>query len=454
MQLAVRSYLATGVAVAGVGALAVSPLAPPMPDVSVPVVHSSAAVELSSLVNPIEGYAAAFTQAFQNTVALGQRVADNPAPILSQIVKNQLTSAAAIGTFVDAFGSSLSGAFAEAPEQLKLATEQFAAGDVSGALTTVQNALLGPVVQAVFDTLFLNPDIWAGFQGALRQPIANALAVVDLLSVNNVGSLLGPLLAPVQLITDVTGAVGTAGDDLFAGVKAGDFEQVANAVLSLGPNLTQAILNGAPGSGDFGAGLLGPQGIVAGLLTIRDLVAEAITPPAATTTLTGLAAAPAVTKVTLDVAPQAPALEAPKTGTETGAAESASGAESTPATEAAADAPAAPAEAPAEAPEKEATAVDTAGTAVGNIVKESPKAVPGKTGTSVSTKKVNPLKNVRDGIRGALKNVNQGVKDAVSGLSGKTAKQAKSESSAKTGGSADSSGGSSSAGGSSAGGAD
>lgn len=453
MQLAVCSYLATGVAVAGVGALAVSPLAPPMPDINVPVAHSSAAVELSSLVNPLEGYAAAFTQAFQNTVALGQRIADNPAPILSQVVKNQLTSAAAISTFVEAFGSSLGGAFAEAPEQLKLATEQFAAGDVSGALTTVQNALLGPVVQAVFDTLFLNPEVWTGFQNALRQPVANALAVVDLLNVNNVGNLLGPLLAPVQLITDVSSAVGAAGDGIFAGVKGGDLEQVANAVLNLGPDLTQAILNGNVLAGGFGAGLLGPQGIVAGLLTIRDLVAGAITPPAAKTTLAGLAAAPAVTKVTLDVAPQAPAIAAPKAGTETGGTESAAGAESAPAADAG-TAPEAPAASP-EAPAKETVAEkEAAGTAAETIVKESPKAVPGKPGTGVSTKKIHPLKDVRDGIRGALKNVNKGLKDAAAGLGGKSAKPAKSEGSTKSGGTSEGSGGAGSAGSSSAGGAE
>ncbi|MFN3004514.1 hypothetical protein [Mycolicibacterium wolinskyi] len=467
MQLAVRSYLATGVAVAGVGVLAASPVAPPMPDLKVQAAHSSAAVELSALANPIAGYADAFSLAFQNAVALGQRVADNPAPILSQIVRNQLTSAAAIGAFVDAFGGSLSEGYAEVPAHLKVAAQQFADGDVTAALTTVQNALLGPVVQAVFDTLFLNPEVWEGFQNALRQPIANTLAIVDLLQPANIINLLGPLLAPVQVITDVVNVVGGAGDNIFAGIKDGDLEQVANAVLNFGPDLTNAILNGNSMGGGFAAGLLGPNGIVAGLITIGEIVADAITPAAAKSALAGatlLKTEAASTTVTLDVAPQA--IEAPKaqegTAVEQVSSTETAGESTTKDASAEASAPQAPAETPAEAPAQETAAEPAAPEEAAaeapaeDAVKESPKAVPGKTGTDTSTKKANPLKDVGDGIRGALKNVGKGFKDAVSGASGKTAKPAKpaKAESTNSGGASGSAGGSSSAGGSESGGAE
>lgn len=455
MQLAVRSYLATGVAVAGVGVMAASPVAPPMPDLKVQAAHSSAAVELYALANPLEGYAEAFAAAFENVQALGERIAANPAPILSQIVRNQLTSAAAISTFVQVFGESFLSAVAETPEHLQDAVAQFTAGNVSGALNTLVNVVLGPVVNGVVNTLLFNPEVWTGLQNALRQPIANTLAIVDLLAVPNVYNLLAPLLAPVQVITDVTGAVGAAGDGIFAGIKNGDLEQVANAVLNLGPDVTNALLNGNPLSGDFAAGLLGPNGIVAGLLTIGELVADAITPAAAKSAVSqvGLLKTEALSAtVTLDVAPQA--IEAPKAQEGTSAEEVSSAdaageattkdasteasAPQTPAQEATAET-AAPDEAPApsEAPAEDA-------------VKESPKAVPGKTGTDTTTKKANPLKDVGDGIRGALKNVGKGFKDAVSGV-GKTAKPAKAEST-KSGGASGSAGGSGSTGGSESGG--
>jgi hypothetical protein len=410
MELAVRSYLASGVAVAAIGAVAVSPVAPTVPDVKVPAVHTSA-VELSALVNPFDEFGAVFAQTLQNLSALGGRIAEDPAPILSQIVQNQLTSAAAIGTFVQTFGSGLSDGFAETPAQLKQAFDQLAAGQITDGLTTLQNAILGPVVGAVVNILFLQPEVWSNFQNALRQPIANALAVVDMLNLNNVGNLLGPLLAPIQVLGDVTTAVGGAGDNIVAGLKAGNAEQVANAVLSFGPNLAQAVVNGNKLAGDYAAGLLGPQGIVAGLLSLRDLVAQTITPKTTTFALAeaNVTKVAAAGTVTLDVAP---AIEAPK------------------AKLTAADGP---------------TAKDTASdgaaatpAAATGTTKDSPKAVPGKTGTS--TAKANRLKDVGEGIRGAIKDAAHGLKDAVSGLGGKSTKAGKTDDSAKSGSSANSSG--------------
>ncbi|GAS88931.1 hypothetical protein [Mycolicibacterium brisbanense] len=449
MELAVRSYLASGVAVAAIGAVAVSPVAPPMPDLKLPAVQTSA-VELSALVNPFDEFGAVFAQALENVSALGGRVAENPAPILSQIVKNQLTSAAAIGTFLQTFGSGLSEGFAQTPAQLQEALQQLAAGQITDGLNGVQNALLGPVVGAVVGILFAQPEVWTNLQNAFRQPIANALAVVDMLNLNNVGNLLGPLLGPIQLLSDVTNAVGGAGDNIVAGLKTGNAEQVANAILSFGPNLAQAVVNGNKLAGDFAAGLLGPNGIVAGLLTIRDLVAQAITPKAtlalAEANVTKVTAA---NTVTLDVAP---AIEAPKAKLstadagvkdagvkDTGAKDAESATATTPASGTATDAPS-------------STVTETTAPDTGTTTKDSPKAVPGKTGTS--TTKANRLKDVSDGIRGALKDVGKGLKDAASGLGGKSTKAGAADGSAKAGSSAKSGGSSSGGSGNSGGGSE
>lgn len=432
MELAVRSYLASGVAVAAIGVVAVSPVAPPMPDLKVPAVHTSA-VELSALVNPLEEFGAVFAQTLQDLTRIGGQVADDPAPILSQIVNNQLTSAAAVGNFLQVFGSGLSDGFAETPAQLQEAFQQLAAGQITDGLTGVQNAILGPVVGAVVNILFLQPELWSNFQNALRQPIANALAVVDLLSLNNMGNLLGPLLAPIQVLGDVTTAVGGAGDNVVAGLKSGNAEQVANAVLSFGPNLTQAILNGNPVAPDYAAGLFGPQGIVAGLLSLRDLVAQTITPKTtfalAEANVTKVAAA---STVTLDVAP---GIEAPKAQLTTGTPPTAGANDA--ASQGAATTPAA-ADTTTDAQSPTGTEVPAADT---GTVKGSPKAVPAKTGTS--TAKVNRLKDVGDGIRGALKDAGKGLKAAASGLGGTSTKAGKADGSAKAGSTAKSGGSSS-----------
>lgn len=84
---------------------------------------------------------------------------------------------------------------------------------------------------------------------------------------------------------------------------------MANALLSLGPDVTYALLNGSTA---FGAGMLGSNGIFASLLTLRDLVAGALKPPVAVTPLAAAADVPAeaVTTVTLAVSPAADAARA------------------------------------------------------------------------------------------------------------------------------------------------
>jgi hypothetical protein len=444
MHQAVRSYLATGVAVAGAGVIAVSPVAPLPPDIAERA-QSSAGVALSALANPIDGYAAAFTTALKNAEALTARIAADPAPILSNIVRNQINGVAGIATFAEVFGSGVITALAETPEQLQSAVDKFTAGDVSGALETVVQTVLGPIVNGVVDTLLWNPDVWTGLQNAIRTPVANMLSVIDLLALPEVYNVLGPVLAPVQLITDVTAAVGAAGDDVFAGIKNGDLEKVANAVINLGPDVTYALLNGDPRFIDFGGGLLGSQGIVAGLLTLRDMVADAIAP--ATTKVSALAEPAAIAKtatITLDV-PKA--LDAPA-APEKGAAEpSTAGGATATGQETSADgtATAAPSTEEASSTEADADADSAAKTDGKTVAEDAPKTLPAKTSTDAKPKKVNPIKEVRNGIRGAIKDVRNGVKNAVAGLTGKAAKPAKpakSDTSAKPGGSDADSGGS------------
>jgi hypothetical protein len=364
MQVAIRSYLATGVAIAGVGALAVSPVAPPLPDVAVPAVYSTASVELASLVNPFQEFAVVFNVALQNAGALANRIAENPTPILSQIVANQVRSATGIANFVGAVGESVVGQLSLIPGELEEAVGQLAAGNITVGLNTILSAVLGPVVQVVVDTLLFNPEIWIGLQNAIQQPFQNLVNVIDLTSYPNVLNLLGPLLAPVQMLTDVTNAIGAAGDGIVSGVRNGDLEEIANALLSLGPDVAYAVLNGTPLGAEYSAGLLGPQGIIAGLLTIRDMVAAAITPNAAAKTLAVADSTVDTTAktVTLEVAPAAEVAQTVEVAQEQSGGQASEPVESVvaepvsvsivPAAEPAAEEPSA--EAPAAGPEDEA----------------------------------------------------------------------------------------------------
>ena len=74
MEVAVRSYFATGVALVGAGVIAVSPVVP-KPDVelpALPAVHASVPVELTALENPLELVAQLVQQSLANVNALGK----------------------------------------------------------------------------------------------------------------------------------------------------------------------------------------------------------------------------------------------------------------------------------------------------------------------------------------------------------------------------------------------
>ena len=103
MQHAVRSSLTTGVALIGAGVIAVSPVThQPLPDLHLPAFHASA-VQLTAQVNPITQWGQIITEALQNTKGLVTEVIADPAPVLGQVVRNQIASAVAVGAhnFVD-----------------------------------------------------------------------------------------------------------------------------------------------------------------------------------------------------------------------------------------------------------------------------------------------------------------------------------------------------------------
>ena len=93
MQSALRPYATAGVALVGASVIAASPVT--MPPTAIEV--RDRAVELSALVNPIEVFQPIFEAALENAQAAGQAIADNPAPILTQVIANQLANIGNIG---------------------------------------------------------------------------------------------------------------------------------------------------------------------------------------------------------------------------------------------------------------------------------------------------------------------------------------------------------------------
>lgn len=387
MQVAAHPYLAAGVALIGASAIAISPVAPPMPDITVTAV-SSAEVSLSAATDPIQAYVQLVTNTFTNVSTLiGQELAD-PAPILRQVIDNQIATAVSLGTALQDSAVALGNALDPSnpysiPSLLQLAVSNLLSGDINGAVANAWSAFLTPVVGVGLP--LLEP-----ITAAIRQPIQNVLNVVDT-QLAVVMPLLGALNVAYRTIT----VAGNVGQEILDSATAGDALAVVSTMLSSPAVIADAFLNGD----ELGGGVFGPSlGLLGTLRQAREMIAAAITPPAAeaavAATDTTLRSAPKL--VTLDVAP---------------ATEKAAPAVS----EAAVTAETAPAPAAS-------TDEDTPSKATTPVVKDSLKAAPGKT---LSTKRSASAKQVRENIQGSVKNVTDGLKKAAEGLSGNSAKAGK-----------------------------
>lgn len=421
MQAAARSYLASGVALVGAGAIAISPVAPPLPDIHVPAI-SSAAVELNALTNPLEAWAEVLGTAVNNIGAIGNTVLADPAPILSQAIANQLANAGIVSTAAQNAVNAVLDTLGALPTTLNAVTEQLRDGNLTGAMETITVALL-PVVLTLTQPLSAIGDVFnntvQNFASAVEELTSPSWVVPVTIGIT------GPVLSTLNALTATAQAVVDAAGE-------NDFEGVANALINAPANITNGFLNGhgtvlgfvtLPGLLTPSAGsVLKPAGPLGLLQDLRESVAEAIgaTSGAARVGATGAALGSSANTVTLDVAkdgaPKATATDKTDEATQDAVGSST---EASTGTEGTAD------ESPDSAIDKvssmdPADHSEAAPVVKTNVVKDSLVAVPGKTGTTPRSERTNPLKQVRNDIRSTVKNVTDGFKKAAEGLTGKS----------------------------------
>jgi hypothetical protein len=380
LNLALRPYATAGIALVGASVIAVTPLAPPVPDVHLPTLPSYAAVELSAFTNPLDTWASVLAATLTDVGALGQAIAENPAPILRQVIANQMANAntlAAIGqTVATNIGNLLDpGNPSSIPGFLQKAVSQAAAGDVRGAIDSVYSGLI------VF------PAFLIGF------PLLQTYGVVNT-TAENIQKFVAELPGLVAVagmdfafgtLGSIKGALQDSAQGIVDAVQAGDIETAASVALNAPAALIGAALNGyAP----FGkSGLLGEDGPIRAIVNWQEHAAEAIGKPVPPPTIPEESAhisavpdAAATSTVTLSIDP-APA--APET--DASSPESAATADVTP------------------KPAKQATA---------SLVRQSLVATPGKSGplgaTSKPAEKV--ASDVRDGISATVNKIGESVK--------------------------------------------
>ncbi len=204
----------------GASVIAVSPMAPPMPDIHLPAVHlpslQSAEVDLAALANPFAAYTQVFDAAVANLQPILQAAAKNPTPVLTKVLSNQFTGfqalLAALPTSTDALTSAVTNAASADPSsslahllageptalQTLVTALQTAFGQVSTALTTT----VPPLLQGAFADL---TD--ANVEGAVNNVLLAALAPIFPLT-NVLGPALGVISEPLQSLVDAVSGLG------------------------------------------------------------------------------------------------------------------------------------------------------------------------------------------------------------------------------------------------------
>ncbi|MGW4096396.1 hypothetical protein [Mycobacterium sp. NPDC004974] len=337
---------------------------------------------MSAFTNPLDTWASVLTATITDVGALGQAIAENPAPILRQVIANQLANAtklAGIGqTMATAIGGLLDPSSPySSVSLLQQAVSQAAAGDVADAIDSVYSALIVNPAFSVGFPLLGTFDVINGVTTNVQKFVAMVpnlvIAAGMTFAFGTLGSIKGALQDSAQGFVDA--------------VKTGDVETAASIALNAPAVLAGAALNGyAPF--DHG-GLLGVDGPIRAFVDWQERAAEAIGKPKPPITFTlqsaevsrvpEAAVAPTVA-LAIDPAPAAPE-------TDTASPESAATEGVTP------------------KPAKQAAT---------SLVRQSLAATPGKTGSLGATSKPaeKVASDVRDGISATVNKVGESVKKA------------------------------------------
>ncbi len=280
MYATVRPYFTGGIALVGASVIAVSPIAPPLPDIHVPSpAQVASSVELAAFVNPITTLVDAIQTSINNLATTGGQALADPFPVLQQIGVNGLGYAGIVGTAAQGIASALGSiATTTLPSALQTAFSQVAAGDVAGAVTTLNNALTGAAL-------------------GIALPLAPVFSIPSqiaqhVLNVANVFSGL-PLGLGIGVLSTVEGTFfqfGTSVQGIVDAVRAGDAVTALSGLINGPVQIAGAFLNGVPSQGFVG--ILSPAlGLLNQLaVQIPQQIAQALAPAAATTTLAALKA--------------------------------------------------------------------------------------------------------------------------------------------------------------------
>ena len=233
MELSARSYLTAGVAVIGVGAIALSPVQP-LPDRTALLperVVSGLAVDLASTIDPITPWVDTFKTAAANFQNLVKFYLQQPLPLIQTIGAN-------IGTYLKELPDVSLIASQIASNVQTFFKAPWSPGDPVGEYISPVPVTTIPVLdvplsqQSVFALL---PAVLGQDTYTKLEPIINWTATPYSAEITG---LLGTLLAPLVQLTRSFTAIGQY-------VQGGDVTGAINELINIPANVTNAVLNGA-----------------------------------------------------------------------------------------------------------------------------------------------------------------------------------------------------------------
>lgn len=325
MRLALKPYVTTGVAIVGAGVIAVTPVTPSepqaerhnvvlsaavqnldqadpagtLPDVgawsqtALPQLSAAAVPNGSSFVNPITRWIEVLGLTGTRLGQLGASVLAEPAPILRQIIENQIGYGRLIVTALQTTVQNARNLVTiYIPDIMKEAKAKFDAGDIMGVGNVLGNGMI-----TVAATLFPLLDIMK----VPNQMIGNLSAVMDAFTPKSFRDLGLIGQAGMGILYAASGYVkfGAAriGQNLYDAVQARDAVKLVSTIINAPADIVSGILNGVyvpprrpGGTGYWTEGLLTAKAwapLHAFLVDIPRAIAAAIkprtaTPPAAT----------------------------------------------------------------------------------------------------------------------------------------------------------------------------
>ncbi|MCA4726182.1 hypothetical protein [Mycolicibacterium fortuitum] len=431
MQLALRPFTTAGVALVGAGVIAVTPVAVAPPDLHMRSVSLSASSQALSFPKtaalpdlggvfdpatgaiPVTAYTQLFQQSFTNVQQVIGLVIDSPAPILQQVLRNQMATASQLSTIGQTVISNLFYYAAQLPGQIDVALGKFQAGDVQGAVTTLWNAaIFNPLIGTGFALMPL-----AQLPGKMATNFGKAVTAA-MSGVSNVG------LGAIAMINSTGLAFAAAAQVVADAVQSGDPVKISNALLTAPATVAGGLLNGNFPKGNIGL----INGVVKNLVAMRTAIAKALGAPA-----------------TVAASTTAPSIDSNQP--EGGAAKSMSSETKPTGENASSEATAAkPAASDTAVAERDTSTADEAPQAT--LVRESLKAAPGQTGVRTNGSygvKANLAQGLREDVAASVdksvSRVSDGLKKALGGQKSAPKKsETKSTGSSSSGGTSSGSG--------------